>query len=139
VEWILLRCAHPASATLVPRALPHFGRRRPRVEQLRLQIGRVEGDQIYQLDTWRETLPSAPRWTPTDDWLRRAGGHRLLRAFAGVCPASIPQPCVVARAPSVRAQRQRFMPRAERAIRISDRRHQRAEEARLTFFGVAPS
>jgi hypothetical protein len=21
-----------------------------------LQIGRVEGDQIYQLDTWRETL-----------------------------------------------------------------------------------
>ena len=22
----------------------------------RLQIGRVEGDQIYQLDTWRETL-----------------------------------------------------------------------------------
>mgnify|MGYP003377738980 CR=1 FL=1 len=27
----------------------------------RLEVGRVEGDQVFRLDTWRETLRRRPR------------------------------------------------------------------------------
>ena len=56
----------PVSATLGRSALSrcHAGNSCPTTlavvdlgsNSFRLQIGRVEGDQIYQLDTWRETL-----------------------------------------------------------------------------------
>ncbi len=59
----------------------------------RLQIGRVEGDQIYQLDTWRETLrlgaglDAKGRLKPRGD----ADGARMPRALprAAVRPAPV--------------------------------------------------
>jgi exopolyphosphatase/guanosine-5'-triphosphate,3'-diphosphate pyrophosphatase len=107
----------------------------------RLEIGRVEGDQIYQLDTWRETLRFG---AGLDDKgrLRRAAMDAALACLArfrerlsGLHPAAVR--VVATNTFRVASNAKDFVARAERTLGLPIDIISGHEEGRLTFFGVA--
>jgi exopolyphosphatase/guanosine-5'-triphosphate,3'-diphosphate pyrophosphatase len=107
----------------------------------RLEIGRVEGGQIYQLDTWRETLRFG---AGLDDKgrLRRSAMDaalaclaRFRERLAGLHPAAVR--VVATNTFRVAANAKEFVARAERTLGLPIDVISGHEEGRLTFLGVA--
>ena len=107
----------------------------------RLEIGRVEGDQIYQLDTWRETLRFG---AGLDDRgrLKRPAMDAALACLArfrerlsGLHPAAVR--VVATNTFRVASNVQEFVALAERTLGLPIDIISGHEEGRLTFFGVA--
>jgi exopolyphosphatase/guanosine-5'-triphosphate,3'-diphosphate pyrophosphatase len=107
----------------------------------RLEIGRVEGDQIYQLDTWRETLrlgaalDAKGRLKPTAMRAALVCLARFRERLTGFNPAAVR--VVATNTFRVARNAAEFLPRAERAIGFPIDVISGHEEARLTYFGVA--
>jgi len=107
----------------------------------RLEIGRVEGDQIYQLDTWRETLrfgaglDAKGRLKPGAMQRALACLARFRERLSGLHPAAVR--VVATNTFRVAKNAREFLARAERAIGFPIDVISGHEEARLTFFGVA--
>jgi len=107
----------------------------------RLEIGRVEGDQIYQLDTWRETLrlgaglDSKGRLKPTAMEAALACLARFRERLSGLHPSAVR--VVATNTFRVAVNAREFLARAERTIGLPIDVISGHEEARLTFFGVA--
>jgi exopolyphosphatase/guanosine-5'-triphosphate,3'-diphosphate pyrophosphatase len=107
----------------------------------RLQIGRVEGDQIYQLDTWRETLrlgaglDSAGRLKPAAMLTALACLARFRERLSGLHPSAVR--VVATNTFRVAKNAREFLARAERTIGFPIDVISGHEEARLTYFGVA--
>ena len=107
----------------------------------RLEIGRVEGDQIYQLDTWRETLRFG---AGLDDHgrIRRPAMDAALACLArfrerlsGLRPSAVR--VVATNTFRVAKNAREFLALAERTLGFPIDVISGHEEARLTFFGVA--
>ncbi len=107
----------------------------------RLEIGRVEGDQIYQLDTWRETLRLG---AGLDDRgrLKRPAMDAALACLArfrerlsGLHPAAVR--VVATNTFRVATNAKEFVALAERTLGFPIDIISGHEEGRLTFFGVA--
>ncbi len=107
----------------------------------RLEIGRVEGGQIYQLDTWRETLRFG---AGLDDKgrLKRSAMDAALACLArfrerlsGLHPAAVR--VVATNTFRVARNAQEFVARAERTLGLPIDVISGHEEGRLTFLGVA--
>src|SRR6185436_4227011 len=107
----------------------------------RLEIGRVEGDQIYQLDTWRETLRFG---AGMDDKgrLKRSAMDAALACLArfrerlsGLHPSAVR--VVATNTFRVAKNAREFLKQAERTLGLPIDIISGHEEARLTFFGVA--
>jgi len=107
----------------------------------RLEIGRVEGDQIYQLDTWRETLRFG---AGLDDKgrLKRSAMDAALACLArfrerlsGLNPTAVR--VVATNTFRVAKNAQEFVALAERTLGLPIDVISGHEEGRLTFFGVA--
>src|SRR2546427_12791349 len=107
----------------------------------RLELGRVEGDQIFRLDTWRETLRigaaidargriSAPARRAALACLARFG-ERL----RGLHPSAVR--AVATNAFRVARNAARFLPQAEAALGFPIDVIAGLEEARLIYLGVA--
>ena len=107
----------------------------------RLQIGRVEGDQIYQLDTWRETLrlgaalDGKGRLKPAAMQKALACLARFHERLSGLPPSTVR--VVATNTFRVATNAREFLGRAERAIGFPIDVISGHEEARLTYFGVA--
>jgi len=107
----------------------------------RLEIGRVEGDQIYRLDTWRETL----RFGAALDGQGRIresamkGALECLARFrerlAGLHPSAVR--AVATNTFRVAKNAREFLPRAERALGFPIDVIGGHEEARLIYLGAA--
>jgi exopolyphosphatase/guanosine-5'-triphosphate,3'-diphosphate pyrophosphatase len=107
----------------------------------RLEIGRVEGGQIYQLDTWRETLRFG---AGIDDKgrLRRSAMDaalaclaRFRERLAGLHPAAVR--VVATNTFRVATNAKQFVALAERTLGLPIDVISGHEEGRLTFLGVA--
>ena len=107
----------------------------------RLEIGRVEGDQIYQLDTWRETLRFG---AGLDDKGRLKRGAmdaalaclaRFRERLSGLHPSAVR--VVATNTFRVATNAREFLAVAERTLGLPIDVISGHEEARLTFFGVA--
>jgi len=107
----------------------------------RLEIGRVEGDQIYRLDTWRETLrfgaglDGKGRITPTAARLALACLARFRERLSGVHPSAVR--AVGTNTFRVAGNAAQFLPQAERALGVPIDIIPGAEEARLIYLGAA--
>jgi len=107
----------------------------------RLEIGRVEGDQVYQLDTWRETLrlgasiDAKGRLKPAAMDGALACLARFRERLSGLHPSAVR--VVATNTFRVATNAREFLSRAERAIGFPIDVISGHEEARLTFFGVA--
>lgn len=107
----------------------------------RLEIGRVEGQQIYQLDTWRETLRFGAgiddngRLTPRAMKAALACLARFRERLSGLHPTAVR--VVATNAFRVAKNAQEFVARAERTLGLPIDVISGHEEGRLTFFGVA--
>jgi exopolyphosphatase/guanosine-5'-triphosphate,3'-diphosphate pyrophosphatase len=107
----------------------------------RLEVGRVEGDQIYRLDTWRETLRIGAgldaRGRLTAE-ARRAAFACLARfgeRIKGLHPSAIR--AVATNTFRVATNAATFLPQAERALGFPIDVITGYEEARLIYNGVA--
>ena len=107
----------------------------------RLQIGRVEGDQVYQLDTWRETLRMGAG-LDAKGRLKSAAMQTALECLArfrerlsGLHPSAVR--VVATNTFRVAKNAREFLARAERTIGFPIDVISGHEEARLTYFGVA--
>ncbi len=107
----------------------------------RLEVGRVEGDQIYRLDTWRETLrigaalDAQGRLTAE---ARRAAIACLARfgeRIKGLHPSAVR--AVATNTFRVAKNAATFLPQAERALGFPIDVITGYEEARLIYHGVA--
>ncbi|MEO8305430.1 MAG: Ppx/GppA phosphatase family protein [Betaproteobacteria bacterium] len=107
----------------------------------RLEIGRVEGDQVYQLDTWRETLRLGAgldvkgRLKPAAMQSALACLARFRERLSGLHPKAVR--VVATNTFRVAKNAREFLARAERAIGFPIDVISGHEEARLTYFGVA--
>jgi len=107
----------------------------------RLEIGRVEGDQIYQLDTWRETLrfgagvDDKGRLTRPAMKAALACLARFRERLSGLHPAAVR--VVATNTFRVAKNAQEFVALAERTLGFPIDVISGHEEGRLTFFGVA--
>ena len=107
----------------------------------RLEIGRVEGDQIYQLDTWRETLrlgaglDSKGRLKPSAMEAALACLARFRERLSGLHPAAVR--VVATNTFRVAGNAKEFVALAERTLGLPIDIISGHEEGRLTFFGVA--
>jgi exopolyphosphatase/guanosine-5'-triphosphate,3'-diphosphate pyrophosphatase len=107
----------------------------------RLQIGRVEGDQIYQLDTWRETLrlgaglDAKGRLKPAAMQTALECLARFRERLSGLHPSAVR--VVATNTFRVAKNAREFLGRAERTIGFPIDVISGHEEARLTYFGVA--
>lgn len=107
----------------------------------RLEIGRVEGDQIYRQDTWRETLrfgaglDDEGRIRP--EAMKAALGclARFRERLSGVHPSAVR--AVATNTFRVATNVADFLPQAERALGFPIDVIGGHEEARLTYLGVA--
>src|SRR6202795_2529339 len=107
----------------------------------RLEIGRVEGDQIYRQDTWRETLRFGAGLGP-DGRIRPEAMKAALACLArfrerlsGVHPSAVR--AVATNTFRVAANVGEFLPQAERALGFAIDVIGGHEEARLIYVGVA--
>ena len=107
----------------------------------RLEMGRVEGDQVYQLDTWRETLrlgaglDAKGRLKPAAMQAALACLARFRERLSGLQPSAVR--VVATNTFRVARNAREFLVRAERAIGFPIDVISGHEEARLTYFGVA--
>jgi len=107
----------------------------------RLEVGRVEGDQIYRLDTWRETLrigagvDSKGRLTPEARRAALACLARFGERIKGLHPSAVR--AVATNTFRVAANARTFLPQAERALGFPIDVITGHEEARLIYNGVA--
>ena len=107
----------------------------------RLEIGRVEGGQIYQLDTWRETLrigaglDASGRLKPAAMEAALACLARFRERLSGLHPSAVR--VVATNTFRVATNAREFQARAERAIGFPIDVISGHEEGRLTFLGVA--
>ncbi len=107
----------------------------------RLEIGRVEGDQIYRQDTWRENLrfgaglDDRGRITPTSMRAALACLARFRERLSGVHPSAIR--AVATNVFRVAINAREFLPHAERALGCPIDVISGHEEARLIYAGVA--
>ena len=104
-------------------------------------MGRVEGDQVYQLDTWRETLrlgaglDAKGRLKPAAMQAALACLARFRERLSGLQPSAVR--VVATNTFRVARNARDFLARAERAIGFPIDVISGHEEARLTYFGVA--
>src|SRR5512137_253559 len=107
----------------------------------RLEVGRVEGDQIYRLDTWRETLRMGAgldaRGRLTSQAKRAAVAclARFGERIEGLHPSAVR--AVATNTFRVATDAASFLPRAERALGFPIDVITGHEEARLIYHGVA--
>lgn len=107
----------------------------------RLEIGRVEGDQIYRLDTWRETLRFGAGLDPhgrIKSSAMKAALECLARfreRLAGLHPSAVR--AVATNTFRVATNAREFLPQAERALGFPIDVIGGHEEARLIYLGVA--
>ena len=107
----------------------------------RLEIGRVEGDQIYRLDTWRETLrfgAGLDAQGRIKAAARKAALECLARfreRLAGLHPSAVR--AVATNTFRVAKNAREFLPQAERALGFPIDVIGGHEEARLIYLGVA--
>jgi exopolyphosphatase/guanosine-5'-triphosphate,3'-diphosphate pyrophosphatase len=107
----------------------------------RLEIGRVEGDQIYRLDTWRETLRFGAGLDPQGrikSSAMKAARECLARfreRLAGLHPSAVR--AVATNTFRVAKNTREFLPQAERALGFPIDVIGGHEEARLIYLGVA--
>lgn len=107
----------------------------------RLEIGRVEADQIYRLDTWRETLrigagiDAKGRLGPEARRAALACLERFGERLRGLHPKAVR--AVATNTFRVAANAGTFLPRAERALGFPIDVITGHEEARLIYNGVA--
>jgi exopolyphosphatase/guanosine-5'-triphosphate,3'-diphosphate pyrophosphatase len=107
----------------------------------RLEIGRVEGGQIYQLDTWRETLrigaglDAGGRLKPAAMEAALACLARFRERLSGLHPSAVR--VVATNTFRVATNAREFQARAGRAIGFPIDVISGHEEGRLTFLGVA--
>ena len=107
----------------------------------RLEIGRVEGDQIYQLDTWRETLRFGAGLDERGRLKRSAMDAalaclaRFRERLSGLHPAAVR--VVATNTFRVAGNAKEFVALAERTLGLPIDIISGHEEGRLTFFGVA--
>src|SRR5438046_6111428 len=107
----------------------------------RLEIGRVEGDQIYRLDTWRETLRFGAGLDPQGRIKSSAMKvaleclSRFRERLAGLHPSAVR--AVATNTFRVAKNAREFLPQAERALGFPIDVIAGHEEARLTYLGVA--
>jgi exopolyphosphatase/guanosine-5'-triphosphate,3'-diphosphate pyrophosphatase len=107
----------------------------------RLEVGRVEGDQIFRLDTWRETLRIGAgldeRGRLTRDAQRAALAclARFAERLRGLHPSAVR--AVATNTFRVATNAAAFMPQAERALGFPIDIITGHEEARLIWNGVA--
>jgi exopolyphosphatase/guanosine-5'-triphosphate,3'-diphosphate pyrophosphatase len=107
----------------------------------RLEIGRVEGDQIYRLDTWRETLRFGAGLDPQGRIKTSAmkAALRCLARFrerlAGLHPSAVR--AVATNTFRVAKNAREFLPQAEHALGFPIDVIGGHEEARLIYLGVA--
>jgi exopolyphosphatase/guanosine-5'-triphosphate,3'-diphosphate pyrophosphatase len=107
----------------------------------RLEIGRVEGDQIYRLDTWRETLRFGAGLDPQGR-IRSSAMKAALECLArfrerlaGLHPSAVR--AVATNTFRVAKNAREFLPQAERALGFPIDVIAGHEEARLIYLGVA--
>jgi exopolyphosphatase/guanosine-5'-triphosphate,3'-diphosphate pyrophosphatase len=107
----------------------------------RLEIGRVEGDQIYRLDTWRETLrfgaglDGQGRIKTSAMKMALECLARFREKLAGLHPSAVR--AVATNTFRVAKNAREFLPRAERALGFPIDVIGGHEEARLIYLGVA--
>jgi exopolyphosphatase/guanosine-5'-triphosphate,3'-diphosphate pyrophosphatase len=107
----------------------------------RLEIGRVEGSQIYQLDTWRETLrfgaglDDQGRLKPAAMKAALECLSRFRERLAGLHPSAVR--AVATNTFRVATNAREFLRQAERALGFPIDVISGHEEARLIYFGVA--
>ena len=107
----------------------------------RLEVGRVEGDQIYRLDTWRETLrigagiDERGRLTPDARRAALACLARFGERIKGLHPSAVR--AVATNTFRVATNAATFLPQAERALGFPIDIITGHEEARLIYNGVA--
>jgi len=107
----------------------------------RLEIGRVEGDQIYRQETWRETLrfgaalDEEGRIRPEAMKTALACLARFRERLSGLHPSAVR--AVATNTFRVAANAGEFLPRAERALGFPIDVIGGHEEARLIYVGVA--
>src|SRR5438128_8646337 len=107
----------------------------------RLEIGRVEGDQIYRLDTWRETLRFGAGLDPQGrikPSAMKAALECLARfreRLAGLHPSAVR--AVATNTFRVAKHAREFLPQAERALGFPIDVIAGHEEARLIYLDVA--
>ena len=106
----------------------------------RLEVGRVEGDQIYRLDTWRETLrigaciDGKGRLTPEARRAALACLARFSERIKGLHPSAVR--AVATNTFRVATNATTFLPQAERALGFPIDIITGHEEARLIYTGV---
>jgi len=107
----------------------------------RLEIGRVEGNQIYRLDTWRETLRFGAGLDP-EGRIRSSAMQAALECLerfrerlAGLHPSAVR--AVATNTFRVAQNAREFLPQAERALGFPIDVIGGHEEARLIYLGVA--
>jgi exopolyphosphatase/guanosine-5'-triphosphate,3'-diphosphate pyrophosphatase len=107
----------------------------------RLEIGRVEGNQIYRLDTWRETLrfgaglDAKGRITPGAQRAALECLARFRERLTGLHPSAVR--AVATNTFRVAKNAREFLPLAERALGFPIDVIGGHEEARLIYLGVA--
>src|SRR5690349_6075911 len=126
----------PSAATARTLAVVDLGS-----NSFRLEIGRVEGDQIYRLDTWRETLRFGAGLDPQGRIKASAMKAaleclaRFREKLAGLHPSAVR--AVATNTFRVAKNAREFLPRAERALGFPIDVIGGHEEARLIYLGVA--
>jgi len=107
----------------------------------RLEVGRVEGDQIFRLDTWRETLRMGAgfdrkgRLTAGAQNAALACLARFAERLQGLHPGAVR--AVATNTFRVATNADEFLPRAEAALGFPIDIIGGNEEARLIYLGVA--
>ncbi len=107
----------------------------------RLEVGRVEGDQIFRLDTWRETLrigagiDAKGRLTPIAQRSALACLARFAERLRGLHPTAVR--VVATNTFRVATNAAKFLPRAEAVLGFPIDVIGGHEEARLIYLGVA--
>jgi len=126
----------PSAATARTLAVVDLGS-----NSFRLEIGRVEGDQIYRLDTWRETLRFGAGLDPQGRIKASAMKAaleclaRFRERLAGLHPSAVR--AVATNTFRVAKNAREFLPRAERTLGFPIDVIGGHEEARLIYLGVA--
>jgi len=107
----------------------------------RLEVGRVEGDQIFRLDTWRETIrfgagmDAQGRLTSTARQAALACLARFSERLSGLHPSAVR--AVATNTFRVAKNASTFLPQAEAALGFPIDIIGGHEEARLIYLGVA--
>jgi exopolyphosphatase/guanosine-5'-triphosphate,3'-diphosphate pyrophosphatase len=107
----------------------------------RLEVGRVEGDQIFRLDTWRETIRIGAgmdengRLTPPARRAALACLARFRERLSGLHPSAVR--AVATNTFRIAKNASTFLPQAEAALGFPIDIIAGLEEARLIYLGVA--